>query len=183
MATIAAPIVPWSITAVSLSTYQMSVELFVNMLTNLRSILVKAAAQAETRKLEAEVLERARLAPDMFPLSRQVLLAADFAKNSAARLAGVEPPRFDDTEVKFADLIARVDRTLDYLRTLTPAQFDGAETRHIKVPLRTRTLEMDGLPFLQKWVLPNFYFHVTTTYAILRHNGIEVGKQDFLGGV
>lgn len=167
----------------SLSTYQMSVELFVNMLTNLRSILVKAAAQAETRKLDAEVLERARLAPDMFPLSRQVLLAADFAKNSAARLAGVEPPRFDDTEVNFADLIARVDRTLDYLKTLTPAQFEGAEERHIKVPLRTRTLEMEGLPFLQKWVLPNFYFHVTATYAILRHNGVDVGKQDFLGGV
>ncbi|MEZ5457988.1 MAG: DUF1993 domain-containing protein [Steroidobacteraceae bacterium] len=167
----------------SLSTYQMSVELFVNMLTNLRSILVKAAANAEARKLEPEVLERARLAPDMFALSRQVLLAADFAKNSAARLAGVEPPRFDDTEVKFADLITRVDKTLDYLKTLTSAQFDGAATRHIKVPLRTRTLEMDGLPFLQKWVLPNFYFHVTTAYAILRHNGVEVGKQDFLGGV
>ena len=167
----------------SLSTYQMSVELFVPMLTNLRSILAKAATQAEARKLDAEVLERSRLAPDMFPLSRQVLLAADFAKNSAARLAGVEPPRFDDTEVQFADLITRVDRTLDYLKTLTPAQFEGAETRHIKVPLRTRTLEMDGLPFLQKWVLPNFYFHVTTAYAILRHNGVEVGKQDFLGGV
>ena len=167
----------------SLSTYQMSVELFVNMLTNLRSILVKAAAQADTRKLEAEVLERARLSPDMFPLSRQVLLAADFAKNSAARLAGVEPPRFEDTEVQFTDLIARVDKTLDYLKTLTPAQFDGAETRHIKVPLRTRTLEMEGLPFLQKWVLPNFYFHVTATYAILRHDGVAVGKQDYLGGV
>ena len=167
----------------SLSTYQMSVELFVPILTNLRSILAKAATQAEARKLDAEVLERSRLAPDMFPLSRQVLLAADFAKNSAARLAGVEPPRFDDTEVQFADLITRVDRTLDYLKTLTPAQFEGAETRHIKVPLRTRTLEMDGLPFLQKWVLPNFYFHVTTAYAILRHHGVEVGKQDFLGGV
>ncbi len=167
----------------SLSTYQMSVELFVNMLTNLRSILVKAAAHAATQKLEAEVLERSRLAPDMFPLSRQVLLAADFAKNSAARLAGVEPPRFEDTEVQFTDLIARVDKTLDYLKTLTPAQFDGAETRHIKVPLRTRTLEMEGLPFLQKWVLPNFYFHVTATYAILRHDGVAVGKQDYLGGV
>jgi hypothetical protein len=161
----------------------MSVELFVNMLTNLRSILTKAAAHAEARKLDAEVLERSRLTPDMLNLARQVLLSCDFAKNSAARLAGVEPPRFEDTEVRFEELIGRIDRTLDYLKALTPAQFDGAATRHIKVPLRTRTLEMEGLPFLQKWVLPNFYFHVTTAYAILRHNGVEVGKQDYLGGV
>lgn len=167
----------------SLSTYQLSVELFVNMLTNLRQILAKAAAHAEARKLDPEVLERSRLAPDMFHLARQVLLTCDFAKNSAARLAGVEPPRFEDTEVRFDELIGRIDRTLEYLRTLTPAQFDGAETRFISVPLRTRKLEMDGLPFLQKWVLPNFYFHATTTYAILRHHGVEVGKQDFLGGV
>lgn len=167
----------------SLSIHQMSVELFVNMLTNLRSILVKAVADAEARKLDTEVLERARLAPDMLNLARQVLLSCDFAKNSAARLAGVEPPRFEDNEVRFAALISRVDRTLDYLKTLAPPQFDGAATRQIKVPLRTRTLEMDGLPFLQKWVLPNFYFHVTTAYAILRHNGVAVGKQDYLGGV
>jgi hypothetical protein len=161
----------------------MSVELFVTMLTNLRQILAKGAAHAEARKLEAEVLERSRLAPDMFSLARQVLLTCDFAKNSAARLAGVEPPRFEDTEVRFDELIGRVDRTLEYLRTLTPAQFEGAEKRFISVQLRTRKLEMDGLPFLQKWVLPNFYFHATTTYAILRHNGVDVGKQDFLGGV
>ncbi len=167
----------------SVSTYQMSVELFVTMLTNLRQILAKGAAHAEARKLEAEVLERSRLAPDMFSLARQVLLTCDFAKNSAARLAGVEPPRFEDTEVRFDELIGRVDRTLEYLRTLTPAQFEGAEKRFISVQLRTRKLEMDGLPFLQKWVLPNFYFHATTTYAILRHNGVDVGKQDFLGGV
>jgi hypothetical protein len=161
----------------------MSVELFVTMLTNLRQILAKGAAHAEARKLEAEVLERSRLAPDMFSLARQVLLTCDFAKNSAARLAGVEPPRFEDTEVRFDELIGRVDRTLEYLRTLTPAQFEDAEKRFISVQLRTRKLEMDGLPFLQKWVLPNFYFHATTTYAILRHNGVDVGKQDFLGGV
>jgi len=165
------------------SLYSLSVELFVPMLTNLRQILAKGAAHAEARKLEAEVLERSRLAPDMFNLARQVLLTCDFAKNSAARLAGVEPPRFEDTEVKFDELIGRVDRTLDYLRTLTPAQFEGADKRFISVQLRTRKLEMDGLPFLQKWVLPNFYFHATTTYAILRHHGVDVGKQDFLGGV
>lgn len=167
----------------SLSTYQMSVEPFVAMLTNLRQILAKAAAHAEARKLEPEVLERSRLAPDMFTLSRQVLLACDFAKNSAARLAGVEPPRFEDVEIRFPELIERIERTLAYLRTLAPAQFEGAETRQIKVPLRTRTLEMEGLPFLQKWVLPNFYFHVTAAYAILRHHGVELGKQDYLGGV
>ena len=167
----------------AVSIYPLSVELFVTTLTNLRQILVKAAAHAEARKLDAEVLERSRLAPDMFNLARQVLLTCDFAKNSAARLAGVEPPRFEDTEVRFDELIGRIDRTLDYLRTLTPAQFEGADTRFISVQLRTRKLEMDGLPFLQKWVLPNFYFHATTTYAILRHNGVDVGKQDFLGGV
>lgn len=166
-----------------LSTYQMTVEPFVHMLTNLRQILAKAAAHAEARKLEPEVLERSRLAPDMFTLTRQVQLACDFAKNSAARLAGLEPPRFEDVEVRFPELIDRIDRTLAYLRTLTPGQFEGAEARQIRVPLRTRTLEMEGLPFLQKWVLPNFYFHVTTAYAILRHQGVELGKQDFLGGI
>ena len=167
----------------AVTTYQMSVELFVNMLTNLRTVLAKGAAFAEARKLDAEVLERSRLAPDMLNLARQVQLASDFAKNSAARLAGVEPPRFEDTEVAFPDLQTRIDRTLEFLATLTPAQFDGAESRHISVQLRTRKLEMDGLPFLQKWVLPNFYFHVTTAYAILRSSGVDVGKQDFLGSV
>lgn len=167
----------------SLSMHSMTVGQFVPMLKNLNTILGKAEAFAAAKKIEPGVLEGLRLAPDMLSFVRQVQLASDFAKNSAARLAGVEPPKFEDSEKTLQDLKARVSKTIDYLETLTPAQFAGAETRHIVLPLRTRTIEMDGLPFLQKWVLPNFFFHVTTAYALLRHVGVEVGKQDFLGGV
>ena len=167
----------------SLSVYATTVELFVPMLTNLAKMLEKAKTFAETKKLDPGVIEGLRLTPDMFALRRQVQLSTDFAKNSTARLAGLEPPKFPDEEQTLDELIGRVQKTLDYLKTITPAQLEGAETRHIVLPLRTRTLEMDGLPFLQKWALPNFYFHVTTTYALLRHAGVEIGKQDFLGGV
>ena len=167
----------------SLSMHAMTVGQFVPMLNNLTRILEKAEAFAATKKIEPGVLEGLRLAPDMLAFARQVQLASDFAKNSAARLAGVEAPKFEDSEKTLVELKGRIARTVDYLETLTPAQFAGAETRHIVVPLRTRTLEMDGLSFLQKWVLPNFFFHVTTAYALLRHVGVEVGKQDFLGGV
>jgi len=119
----------------------------------------------------------------MFPLKRQVQLSADFAKNSTARLAGIDPPKFPDEERTLDDLIVRLHKTIDWLKTVPPALLEGGETRHIKVPLRARTLEMDGLPFIQRWALPNFYFHVTATYSLLRQAGVEVGKQDFLGGV
>jgi hypothetical protein len=119
----------------------------------------------------------------MFALRRQVQLTSDFAKNSVARLAGVEPPKMPDEEKTLAELQARVRATVTWLQSITPTQLEGAETRHIVVPLRTRTLEMDGLPFIQRWVLPNFYFHMTTTYALLRQAGVSLGKQDFLGGV
>jgi hypothetical protein len=119
----------------------------------------------------------------MFPLLRQVQLACDFAKNSTARLAAQEPPRFPDEEQTFEELAARVARTIDYVKSVPAAAFEGAETRDITVPLRDRTLTMKGLPFLQRWALPNFLFHVTTAYGILRHNGVEIGKRDFLGGV
>jgi hypothetical protein len=112
-----------------------------------------------------------------------VQLTCDFAKNSTARLAAIEAPKFADEEKTLAELQERIAKTLAWLNTVTAAQLEGAETRHIVVPLRTRTLEMDGLPFLQKWALPNFYFHVTAAYALLRGAGVEVGKQDFLGGV
>jgi len=153
------------------------------MLKNLGNILEKAKSFAETKKLEAGVVEGLRLNPDMFPLRRQVQLSTDFAKNSAARLAGVEAPKFPDEEQTLDELIARVHKTVDWLETLSESQLEGAETRHIVVPLRTRTLEMDGLSFIQRWAIPNFYFHVTTTYALLRHAGVDIGKQDFLGGV
>lgn len=167
----------------SIAVHAVTLDLFVSMLTNLRSMLAKAGAFATERKLDAGVLEQSRLAPDMFALTRQVQLACDFAKNSAARLAGIDPPRFDDTEKTLAELESRVERTLAWLATIRPEQLVGAESRQIVVPLRNRTLDMQGLPFIQKWVLPNFYFHVTTAYALLRHNGVALGKQDFLGGV
>lgn len=167
----------------SLSIHAATVELFVPMLGNLANMLGKAKAHAETKKLDAGVLEGLRLAPDMFALRRQVQLAADFAKNSTARLAAIDAPKFPDEEQTLEELISRIHKTIEWLKTITPAQLEGAETRHIVLPLRTRTLEMDGMPFIQRWALPNFYFHVTTTYALLREAGVEVGKQDFLGGV
>lgn len=167
----------------SLSVHACTAELFIPMLENLASILQKAKAFAETKKLEAGVLEGLRLTPDMFPLRRQVQLSTDFAKNSTARLAGLEPPKFPDEEQTLEELIGRVRKTIDWMMGVSAAELEGAEKRHVVVPLRTRTLEMDGLPFIQRWALPNFYFHVTTTYALLRHAGVDVGKQDFLGGV
>ncbi|MBU6377189.1 MAG: DUF1993 family protein [Gammaproteobacteria bacterium] len=167
----------------SLSIHAATVELFVPMLGNLANMLAKAKAHAEAKKLDAGVLEGLRLAPDMFALRRQVQLATDFAKNSTARLAAIDAPKFPDEEQTLEELIGRIHKTIEWLKTITPAQLEGAETRHIVLPLRTRTLEMDGMPFIQRWALPNFYFHVTTTYALLRQAGIEVGKQDFLGGV
>jgi len=161
----------------------MTVAAFVPMLENLEKILGKAAAHAAERKLDEGVLEGWRLTPDMFALRRQVQLTSDFAKNSVARLAGIEPPKMPDEEKTLAELQARVRATVTWLQSITPTQLEGAETRHIVVPLRTRTLEMDGLPFIQRWVLPNFYFHMTTTYALLRQAGVSLGKQDFLGGV
>jgi hypothetical protein len=161
----------------------MTVGQFVPMLGNLAKLLDKAAAFAQAKKLEAGVIEGLRLAPDMLSFTRQVQLTCDFAKNSTARLAAIEAPKFADEEKTLAELQERIAKTLAWLNTVTAAQLEGAETRHIVVPLRTRTLEMDGLPFLQKWALPNFYFHVTAAYALLRGAGVEVGKQDFLGGV
>jgi len=167
----------------SLSVYATTVELFLPILANLGKMLEKAKAHAEAKTLDAGVIENLRIAPDMFPLKRQVQLATDFAKNSTARLAGIEAPKFPDEEQTLDELVARVQKTIAWLQAVTPAQLEGALQRHIVLPLRTRTLEMDGLPFIQRWALPNFYFHVTTTYALLRAAGVEVGKQDFLGGV
>lgn len=167
----------------SLTVHAATVEPLLYALANLSKILDKAIAFRNEKSIEAGVLEGLRFTPDMFPLRRQVQLTSDFAKNSVARLAGLEPPKFPDEEQTLEQLKERVDRTVAWLRTVQPAQLEGAETRHLVVPLRTRTLEMDGLPFIQKWVVPNFYFHMTTTYALLREAGVGLGKQDFLGGV
>jgi hypothetical protein len=164
------------------SMHALSVEVFTNILGNLSWILEKGAKSAVQRKIDPAVLLAARLAPDMLPLTRQVQIAGDIAKNSIARLAGQEPPRFEDNETTFEQLRARLARTIDYLQGLPASAFDGAETRDIKLPAGERTLEFKGLAFLQRWAIPNVFFHVTTAYDILRHNGVELGKSDFIGG-
>jgi hypothetical protein len=161
--------------------YTMAVESFVPVLTHLSTLLDKGLAHATAKKFEPSVLVNARLAPDMFPLSRQIQIACDAAKNGSARLAGQEAPRFEDKETTLEELRARIARTIEYLKSIPASAFDGAEDRDIKIPVRDRTLEMKGLAYLQTWALPNFYFHVVATYVILRHNGVEIGKGDFLG--
>ncbi len=159
-----------------------SVELFSNVLENLSWILEKGAASAAQRKIEPTVLLAARLAPDMLPLTRQIQIAGDVAKNSVARLAGQEPPRFEDNETTIEQLRARLARTIDCIKSVPASAFEGAETRDITVPAGERTLEFKGLAFLQTWAIPNVFFHVTTAYNILRHNGVDLGKRDFIGG-
>lgn len=166
-----------------LTVHAMTVGAFVPLLQQLDKMLEKAETFAAAKKIDAGVIEGLRLAPDMFALTRQVQLTCDFAKNSAYRLAGIDPPKMPDDEKTLAELRGRITRTITLLEALTPAMLVGAETRHITVPLRTRTLALDGLPFIQRWTLPNFYFHLTTVYALLRHAGVDLGKQDFLGGV
>lgn len=165
----------------TISMHGMSVGVFVPMLTNLAKILDKGLNSAASRKFDPLVLAGERLAPDMLPMTRQVQLACDFAKNSSARLAGQDPPRFEDAETTLPELRARIDKTIAYLKTIPAGAINGSEERDIKVPLRDRTLEVKGLSFLQGWVLPNFFFHVVTAYDILRHNGVDIGKMDYLG--
>src|SRR5262249_12242988 len=129
------------------------------------------------------LLLSSRLAPDMFPLSRQVQIACDFAKGSLARLAGVEVPNFKDEEKNLADLRARIGKTLDYVRSFKPSQIDGCEERDVTITLAGKPVTFKGQPYLIHFVLPNFYFHATVAYAILRHNGVELGKRDFMGSV
>lgn len=164
-----------------ISMHAMSHAVFKQGLTQLLRILEKGIASAQARQFEPNVLAATRLAPDMFPLSRQVQLASDFAKNSMARLAGVDPPRFEDNENTMDELLARVKKTLEYIDTVPASALEGSETRHIRIPLRDRTVEFSGLEFLQVWALPNFFFHCVTTYNLLRHNGVDLGKRDFLG--
>jgi hypothetical protein len=166
-----------------ISVHALSIDIFTHTLGSLSALLEKGLAHASARKFDSSVLVAARLAPDMFPLSRQVQIACDLAKNSAARLAGVEPPRFEDNEKTIEELRTRIAKTIDYLKTLPVSAFEGSEERDIKVPAGERTLEFKGLAFLQRWAIPNVFFHVTTAYNILRHNGVEIGKRDFLGGL
>jgi uncharacterized protein len=163
-----------------ISVYTMTVESFLPLLKSLSKQLDKAAEFATAKKIDSAVLGNARLAPDMFPLIKQVQLTTDFAKSGTARLAGLEVPKFEDNEQTLAELQARIKKTIDFVSGIKADAFKGAEDRDIVIPMRDTKLEMKGLDYLRNFVLPNFYFHLTTVYGILRHNGVEVGKRDFL---
>ena len=164
------------------SLYITSVPVFKQMLGGLSGILAKADAHAVARKIEPNALLQARLFPDMFPMLRQVQVACDFAKSVSARLAGVEVPSFADTEQTFTDLQARIEKTLAFIDSLTPQQYDGSDTREIVTQAGTpKEKRFTGQSYLLNYGLPHFFFHVTTAYAILRHNGVEVGKKDYVG--
>ena len=165
----------------TITIHQASVPVFVQGLKGLKGVLTKAAAHVDAKKLDPDSLLKARLFPDMFPLLRQAQIATDFAKGCAARLAGEEVPAWDDVETDFAGLIARVERAIAYVEGLDPAAFENAEDRDITLVRRGETSVVKGLAYLQTQAQPNFFFHLTTAYAILRKNGVEVGKKDYLG--
>jgi len=165
----------------TISLYSASVPVFQANLKNLKGVLAKAAAFAAAKKIDESVLLSARLAPDMLPMGRQVQIACDFAKGGTARLAGLDVPKWEDTEKSFADMAARIDKTIAYISDFTPAQIDGQEERDITIPVGGTPMTFKGQHYLLLVVMPNFYFHMTTAYALLRHNGVEIGKGDFLG--
>ena len=154
---------------------------FLRMLGNLKAILEKGAAHAAAKKIEESVFLNARLFPDMFPLTMQVQIASDFTRGTSARLSGSEPPAVEDKEKSFAELIARVDAAASYVRGIPAAKFEGAQERKIVRKVRGVERTFTGTDYLYQYALPNFYFHLTTAYAILRHSGVEIGKGDFLG--
>lgn len=167
----------------AISMYTASVPTFQHMLRNLAHILEKGEAHAQARKLDPAALTQFRLAPDMLPFTRQIIIACDAAKNGVARISGVEAPRFEDTETTFAELKARVQKTLDYLATVPAQAMEGTEDRDITFPVgREATRTMKAEAYLKHWALPNFFFHISMAYAILRHNGVELGKSDYLAG-
>ena len=165
----------------TISMSQASAPRFARMLKNLSAILAKAQAHCEAKKIDPLVLTGSRLYPDMFALSRQVQIACDAAKGALARLAGVEIPKHEDSEKTFEELQARIQKTLDFMATIKPAQVDGSEEKEIILKLRGQDVSFKGMQYLLGFAWPNFFFHVTTAYNILRHNGVELGKTDFLG--
>ncbi|MFZ4743127.1 MAG: DUF1993 domain-containing protein [Betaproteobacteria bacterium] len=167
----------------SLSMYQASVPRFVNALKNLLHILEKAQAHAEAKKIDPLILASSRLYPDMLPLTKQVQIASDTCKGLVSRLAGVDIPSYEDTEKTLVDLQARVTKTMAYVESFTPAQIDGTEDKDIVVKRGEKETHYKGMQFLLGHAIPNVYFHITTTYNILRHNGVEIGKSDYLGKV
>jgi len=166
-----------------ISMYEASIPLFVHSLRNLRAILEKGAAHAEAKRFDSSVLANSRLFPDMLPLINQIQIASDAAKGAAARLAAVDAPKFEDDEKTFPELLARIDKTVDYLQSFKPEQFEGSEELTITIKTRNNSFSFPGLLYLRHWAIPNFFFHMTTAYNLLRHNGVELGKADFLGGV
>jgi len=163
------------------SMFQSAVPPCVRALTNLAAILEKGAAHAEARKIDPAALLNARLYPDMLPFTKQIQIGTDTASGGAARLAGKEPPVIEHNETTFAALVARIHQTIQYLNSIKPEQLDGTEDKTVSWQSRSSTKSMQGLPYLVNHILPNVYFHVTTAYNILRHNGVELGKMDYLG--
>lgn len=161
--------------------YQASAPRFVNMLTNLSAILDKAQAHVDAKKIDPAALTAFRLFPDMLPMTRQVQIASDNAKGAMARLAGVEVPKYEDSEKTFAELKARIAKTIEFVRSFKPGQIDGSEDRDITLKLGGKDTTFKGMQYLLGFALPNFYFHVMTAYNILRHNGVEIGKSDYIG--
>jgi len=165
----------------SISMHSASVPVFTRTLGNLLGWLDKAEAHAAARKFDTGVYLAARLAPDMLPFTKQIQIACDAAKFGVARLAGVEAPKFEDDETTLAHLRERVRKTLDYVQSVPAERFEGSDTKDVTVPRRDGPMTLQGEVYLKHYVLPNFYFHVTTAYALLRHNGVELGKGDYLG--
>jgi hypothetical protein len=166
----------------SVSVHQATIVPLTRTLAALSAILDKAAADAEARGIDPSVLVGARLAPDMFPLSRQIQIAADSARNAAANMAGLPQPSHPDTETTFPELKARIALVQDYLAGFTPEQFEGAEGRTVTLKFPQGEMHFPALDYLFTFALPNFYFHASAAYMILRHNGVKIGKRDFLGG-
>lgn len=166
----------------AITMYTASAPIFVRMLSNLLSVLDKAQAHAEVRKFDSQNYLGQRLAPDMLPFAWQIRIASDMAKSCMGRLAGAELPKWEDNEATLAELRARVQKTIDYVKSFDAARIDGSEARKITIPMRSsEPLVFDGETYLKHFALPNFFFHVTTTYALLRQAGVEIGKTDYLG--
>jgi hypothetical protein len=164
----------------SISMYSASVPVFVRNLNNLLGFLDKAQAHAETKKFDTANYLSMRLAPDMLPFSRQIQVVSDTAKGCVSRLAGVDNPKWEDTEVTLDDFRARIRKTIDYVQSVPAAQIDGSEGRDITITLRSGDVKFEGQRYLEHWALPNFYFHLMTAYNLLRHAGVDLGKQDYL---
>ena len=161
--------------------YDVSIAPLVRNLQNLKHILQQGELYAEQKKVEPEVILNSRLSIDMYPLTRQVQLVSDMSKGAGARLAGLEIPQYADDETSFEMLYARIDKTIDFLSQIQPAQLEGAESKEVVLTIRKIDLTFTGLDYLQKWAMPNVYFHITTAYNILRHIGVPLGKTDYLG--